>query len=213
MIYLFYGSDVGKVRERAFAFVAGARAKEPNLAYLRLAGEEITADALSGVATSRGLFVSRVLALVDDPFFVDSPIEAALEVLAASNNAIVVIAPKLLAARAKKLLAKATKAYEYNLKEKKEGRGFNFELVNALAARSREKLWLELMLALRAGDAPEMLHGLLHWKARDMLAKGARAYTREEARKLSFELIALLQNSRRSGVNLALALEKFALSV
>jgi hypothetical protein len=85
--------------------------------------------------------------------------------------------------------------------------------VNALATRSPEKLWLEIIRAERAGDAPEMLHGLLHWKARDLMEKGSRAWKSEESRKLSLTLIELLQNSRRGGLDLALSLERFALSI
>jgi hypothetical protein len=85
--------------------------------------------------------------------------------------------------------------------------------VNALAARSRDKLWLEINRALYAGDAPEMLHGLLHWKARDLMSNGSRAWTPKESRQLSLSLIELLQNSRRGGLDLDLALEKLALSV
>jgi len=92
-------------------------------------------------------------------------------------------------------------------------RGFNSNLVNALSSRSREKLWLEINRALRAGDAPEMLHGLLHWKARDLMEKGSRAWLPSESRQLSLALIELLQDSRRGGLDLSLALEKFSLSV
>jgi len=99
------------------------------------------------------------------------------------------------------------------LAAREDARGFNNSLVNALAARSREKLWLEIARALQAGDAPEMLHGLLHWKARDLMAKGDRAWTPKESRVLSLSLISLLQSSRRGGLDLALTLEKFALSI
>lgn len=92
-------------------------------------------------------------------------------------------------------------------------RGFNSNLVNALAARSREKLWLEIHRALRAGDPPLMLHGLLHWKARDIMEKGNRTWTPEESRQLSLSLIALLQKSRQGGLALSESLERFALSV
>ncbi len=94
---------------------------------------------------------------------------------------------------------------EYKFDKKaalEDKRGFNSALVNALGARNRDKLWLEINRALRAGDAPEMLHGLLHWKARDM-----------RDRKLSLDLINLLQSSRRSGLDLSLSLERFALSL
>lgn len=229
MIYLFYGSDVEKVRTKAFEWVAAARKKEPNLAYVRLAREELTEAALEDVAFSGGLFVKRLLVLLDDPFpstrassddesaSEDSSgngIDAHLDTLAASDNAIIILAPKLTAARAKKLVAKAKVAYKFDAVPRAlAARGFNAALVNALATRSREKLWLEIARALRAGDPPELLHGLLHWKARDLLEKGSRAWKPAESRQLSLALIALLQDSRRKGLDLSLSLERFALRI
>lgn len=207
MIYLFHGSDVEKVRMKAFEWVAKARAKEPNLAYVRLAREELTNSALEDSALSGGLFVKRLLILIDDPFQenedVPDIIEDHIGSLSDSDNAIVILAPKLSAAKAKKLVAKAKVEYRYDLPAQagKPERGFNSNLVNALGSRSRERLWLEINRALRNGDAPEMLHGLLHWKARDM-----------RDRKLSLDLITLLQTSRRGGLDLSLSLERFALS-
>ena len=228
MIYLFHGSDVDKVRAKAFAWVAAARAKEPNLAYVRLAREELNAASLQDVAQSGGLFVSRLLVLLDDPYQQmrgvsgddeeeeekPSALDGQLDALAASDNAIVILAPKLVATKAKKLVVKAKVEYKFDKPAAAEGgRGFNSALVNALASRSRTALWLEINRALAAGDAPEMLHGLLHWKARDLMEKGSRTWTREESRKLSLNLIELLQSSRRGGLDLPRALEKFALSV
>ncbi len=206
MIYLFHGSDVGKTRTKAFEWVAAARKKEPNLAYFRLASEELTSETLEDSAFSGGLFVKRLLILIDDPFQEEGSaniLEEQIDNLAASDNAVVILAPKLAATKAKKIIAKAKMEYKYDAPAALEDkRGFNANLVNALATRSREKLWLEVNRALREGDAPEMLHGLLHWKARDM-----------RDRQLSLSLISLLQTSRRSGMDLSLSLEKFALSI
>ncbi len=233
MIYLFYGTDVEKTRSKAFEWVAKARAKEPNLVYARLAREELTDATLEDAALSGGLFVSRLLVLIDDPFpaaravsdeeggeeaDAGSALEDHLDALAASDNAILILAPKLPAAKAKKLAAKAKLEYKYDkLAARDDARGFNSNLVNALAARSRGKLWLEINRALYAGDAPEMLHGLLHWKARDLMEKGSAggrtAWTPQESRRLSLALIELLQNARRGGLDLSLSLERFALSV
>src|SRR3990167_3457015 len=208
MLYLFYGSDVEKTRTKAFEWIAKARAKEPNLAYVRLAREELTTSTLEDAALSGGLFVKRLLILIDDPFQEnDAPsmLEDHLDALAASDNAIVILAPKLAAAKAKKIVAKAKVEYKYNKTATREdARGFNSNLVNALGARSREKLWLEINKALRVGDAPEMLHGLLHWKARDLMEKGSRAWAPKEARQLSLSLISLLQDSRRGRLDLSL---------
>ena len=182
MIYLFYGSDVEKVRSKAFEWVAKARAKEPNLAYVRLAREELSPSALEDAALSGGLFVKRLLVLIDDPFQkteaeegAENALEEHLDLLAGSDNAIVILAPKLIAMKAKKIGAKAKMEYKYDAPARDDARGFNANLVNALAAKSREKLWLELNRALRAGDAPEMLHGLLHWKSPDPVEKSGRA--------------------------------------
>lgn len=229
MIYLFYGSDVEKARSKAFEWVAKARTKEPNLAYVRLSREELTDATLEDAALSGGLFVKRLLILIDDPFQnvrasseegsdeennTGSILEEHLNNLAASDNAIVILAPKLPAAKAKKLIAKAKVEYKYDKTSAREdARGFNTNLVNALASRSREKLWLEINRALIAGDAPEMLHGLLHWKARDLMEKGSRAWKSEESRALSLSLISLLQTSRRGGLDLSTSLERFALSI
>lgn len=228
MMYLFHGSDVEKTRSKAFAWVAAARTKEPNLGYIRLAREDLTPAALEDVAHSGGLFVQRLLILLDDPFPAAratndeeggpeigvSILDDSLDILAASDNAIIILAPKLVAAKAKKIAAKAKHVYVYDKPATSEvKRGFNAALVNALASREREKLWFEINRALHAGDAPEMLHGLLHWKARDLMEKGSRRWTPSESRRLSLLLIELLQDSRRGGLDLSLALEKFSLEV
>ncbi len=217
MIYLFHGSDVEKTRTKAFEWIAKARVKEPNLAYARLAREELTPAALEDVALSGGLFVKRLLILIDDPFQEENSsdlLEEHLDTLATSDNAIIILAPRLAAAKAKKLAAKAKVEYKFDTTAPRApARGFNNNLVNALSVRSREKLWLEMNRALRAGDAPEMLHGLLHWKARDLIEKGSRAWNPKESRQLSLALITLLQSSRRGGFNLSLSLERFALSI
>lgn len=229
MIYLFYGNNVEKVRAKAFEWVAAAKKKEPNLAYVRLAREELSDTALEDAALSGGLFVKRLLVLIDDPYAdvrdIVSPssddgltmsiLEEHLNNLAASDNAILVLAPKLATTKAKKLTAKAKAEYKYDkpIAPAEGGRGFNNALVNALVTRSREKLWLEINRALYAGDAPEMLHGLLHWKARDLMEKGSRVWSPQESRQLSLSLIELLQSSRRGGLDLSLSLEHFALSM
>jgi hypothetical protein len=58
-----------------------------------------------------------------------------------------------------------------------------------------------------------MLHGLLHWKARDMMQKGGPKWTKQEARTLSRELIELLSDSRGGELSLGDNLERFALSL
>jgi hypothetical protein len=210
VIYLFHGSDTAKVRAKAFAWVAAARVKQPDAGYVRLEGREITEANLNEVASTQGLFFKKTLVLIDDPFALKEEGELLLEnlgMLATSENPIAIVAPNLLATRAKKIEAKAEKVFVIDLAQKKPARGFNSALVNALGAKDGKTLWKELQKADRQGDAPEMVHALLHWKARDMMQKGSAG-----GRKLSRDLIELLSDSRGGDLPLKEALERFALS-
>jgi len=120
MIYFFFGSDTNKIRTKAFAWVAAARAKEPQLMYTRLSVTEITDSALLEASSAGGLFVKRLLILIDDPFAktqtgaksgkvsgVPEILMAHLDSLAESDNAIVILAPQISATYAKKIIKKA----------------------------------------------------------------------------------------------------------
>lgn len=215
MIYLFHGSNVGKVRAKAFQWVAATRAKVPDAFYVRFAAEAVSEEALTEAMGMQGLFFSKTLIVLDDPFTKDESAQVVLALLtdlAKSPNAVAIVAPKLLAARVKKIAALAEKVFVEDAVAR-PARGFNSGLVNALAAKDGAALWKELMRAYREGDVPELLHGLLHWKARDLMQKGGRGWTREEARILSRDLILLLSDSRGRDLPLAEGLERFALSL
>lgn len=215
MIYLFHGSDANKVRAKAFQWVSLARDKAPDAVYVRLTAEQTTKEALKDALSVQGLFFSKSLILLDDPFALTESGEAVLELLnelSTSANPIAILAPKLLAARVKKIEAKAEKVFTIDVTEK-AARGFNSALVNALGARDGAALWKELQKAYRQGDAPEMIHGLLHWKARDMMKKGSPKWGKEGARKLSRDLIVLVSTSRSGDLQLSEGLERFALGI
>lgn len=215
MIYLFHGTDTGKVRAKAFTWVAAARAKAPDAAYIRLQGAQITEAALKDAISAQGLFFAKSLILLDDPFSDEDAGEAMLsmlEMLAASENPVGIIAPKLLAARMKKLETVATKIFKEDAAPKRD-RGFNSALVNALGSKDGHVLWKELMKAEREGDVPEATHGLLHWKARDMMQKGSSVWGKNGARALSVALIEMVSDARSGDLSLGPALERFALSL
>jgi DNA polymerase III delta subunit len=216
MIYLFHGSDANKVRAKAFQWILAARDKAPDAVYMRIEASEMTPESLSNALSAQGLFFSKTLVLLDDPFSETESGELVLEMLkslAASDNPVAILAPKLLAARLKKIEPHTAKVFEINATEKKPARGFNSGLVNALGAKDGAALWKEIVKAQRLGDVPEMIHGLLHWKARDMMQKGSARWSAPEARRLSRRLIELVSESRNGNLELSLALERFALSL
>jgi hypothetical protein len=97
----------------------------------------------------------------------------------------------------------------------KKAEAFNvFAIANALANRDRKSAWLLLSSALRAGVAPENIAGMLHWKARDMVAAGRSAkYSRTELVGLSRTLVEMYHDSHRGAGDLGLLLEKFVLTL
>lgn len=215
MIYLFHGSDVARVRQKAFQWAEAARTKAPDAVYMRITPEQVSDAVLRDALSSQGLFYSRSLILLDDPFSLSAAGETVLElldVLEASENPVAIVAPKLLAARVKKLEAKSAKVFKFE-EVAKPTRGFNSGLVNALASRDRAALWTELQKAYRQGDAHEMVHGLLHWKARDLMQKGGTKWSPAHARKLSRDLIVLVSDARGGDLPLGAALERFVLSI
>lgn len=215
MIYLFYGTDAGKVRAKAFQWVRAARDKAPDAGYVRLGEDELTSERLNDALTAQGLFYTRMLVVLDDPFSNAETSELLfnrLDDLVSSPNPVAIIAPKLALPRVKKLEPVATKVFVFD-RVATPGRGFNSGLADALAARNAPLLWKEIVVAQRTGDPPEMIHGLLHWKARQLMTKGGRGWTKDEARSLSIKLIALLSSSRKGDAPLTEQLEYFALSI
>ena len=100
-------------------------------------------------------------------------------------------------------LKKAGAKIEIQKSEKKEEYRFDrFGLTSALASRDKKKLWLGLTKALREGEKPEALAGLLAWKARQI--KDA---------DLSREIVWMYHDSHRGLGDLALLLERFALKL
>ncbi|TSC68150.1 MAG: hypothetical protein G01um101456_731 [Parcubacteria group bacterium Gr01-1014_56] len=123
--------------------------------------------------------------------------------LVASPHTFIFEEEKLLKAPTEKLTKAGAKI------EKKpassEGREWKFDqfgITSALAAHDKKKLWLGLTQALRAGEKPEALAGLLAWKARQMGDS-----------KLSRELTFMYHDSHRGAGDLELLLERFALKL
>lgn len=215
MLYLFHGSDVHKVRAKAFQWVAAARAKAPDAYYIRLEPSAVSEESIREALSMQGLFFSKTLVVIDDPFEEKTRADLILKLLpelAESPNVVALLAPKLIPARVKKVEAHAEKVFKIDAAIKAT-RGFNSALVDALARKNGPVLWKELIKAYRMGDAPEQIHGLLHWKARELMKRGGGVWGEKGARKLSRDLIELLADSRGKDLTLPLALERFALTL
>lgn len=134
------------------------------------------------------------------------------ETLADSPHVFILEEEKLLAAPKAALKKAGAEIIELKPAEKKEP--FNvFALANALGKKDRKSLWLGLMRAAEEDVAPENVAGILAWKARTMLAGAKDESDRKELAKLSRELVMMYHDAHRGAGDLALLLERFALTL
>jgi hypothetical protein len=94
---------------------------------------------------------------------------------------------------------------------KKEKDNTIFALANALEAGDKKELWVKLMQQYAKGAAPEAVHGLLFWGAKQMFLKARASEARVRAGHLIAKLVELPHEARRRGEDLEYALERFVL--
>lgn len=135
----------------------------------------------------------------------------ALEYLSKSNEDTFVFEEKPLAEVRKRLEKFATTVEKFDA-PKKERDNSIFVMANALRAGDRKALWVGYMREVAKGNAPEAVHGVLFWGAKDMFLKAMDANTKKRAAKLVAELAELPHAARRRGEDLEYALERFTLS-
>ncbi|MBI5456248.1 hypothetical protein HY969_00740 [Candidatus Kaiserbacteria bacterium] len=136
-----------------------------------------------------------------------------LDALSASDENVFVYEEKPLADLRKKIEKYASGVEKFD-SPKKERDSSVFQLANALKKGDKKALWVGYLREIEKGNAPEMLHGILFWAAKDMLLR-SRADSPDRSRGIVLvsTLAELPHASRRNGFDLEYALEKFALSL
>jgi len=225
-----------KVADKANAAVLGIKKKRPDAQVFVFEGAFIDPTPLDELIEARGLFVEKHVVVLKQPFETEESSDLVLERVerfAQSENIFILAEGKVDAARKKKLEAHAERVEEHS-RAAKERDTSGFAVSDALGARDRRTLWKEYVLALRSGAEPEMLHGTLAWAARSMVLASRCAsaeeaglspfvygkfkryagnYTEEERLRLSRELLALYHDAHRGKHDLAVATERWTLTV
>lgn len=166
--------------------------------------EVISPEEVVALATTTALFGgTRTFVLVGalDGVRKDEFIDRAKE-LAHSPHTFIFEEEKLLKKETDTLTSAGAKIERVEREQKKEYRFDRFGVAVALGQRDKKQLWLSLMAALRAGEKPEALAGLLAWKARAM-----------KDRDLSRQIVFMYHDSHRGAGDLELLLERFALKL
>ncbi|MCI0619659.1 hypothetical protein L0Y40_01320 [Candidatus Wolfebacteria bacterium] len=237
MLYVLYGTDTEKAREKVRGLVASLTQREPNAAEFRLDADSCNPDALAEYLGAQGLFSSRVLVVLDRVFENDEAKElivSHLADIADSENIFVLLESDLDKKTLARLERHAERVQEYEEKSgnKKLKGEFNiFSLTDALGNRDSDKLWVLYQKALRAGIPSEEMQGILFWQLKTLVqvAGGDTAglkpfvvgkakrflahYSPNDVRALTSRFISLYHNARRGAVDFELGLEQLMLSL
>ncbi len=213
MIVAFFGADAGVRADHRRAWLKNAKHSAGQVD--ERSWEQMSVAELAALASTSSLMGDTQLFLFPGALTserADDFLDFAEE-LAASEHIFIFDEEKLLK-RPTDILTKAGAQIEVLAAVKKEETFNVFAVANAFGARDKKKFWLLLMEAARREAAPEAIAGMLHWKVRDMLAKGERGkFTTAELKDLSRRLVALYHDSHRGAGELSLLLERFALTL
>lgn len=234
MLYAYLGTDTKRTNDTLLRAVASMSARVPNANVQYVTSETEFLDIASLLSASGLFYPSQIVVLDGVCERKESKAElfSFLPEMAASSHLFFVREESLTSPEIKKLEKAATKLVRYDAGEVKEAKFNIFSLSDALLTHDKKQLWVRLALALRAGEEPEALHGVLFSAAKSMvLAEGTqtpeetglhpfvfkkaraagRKYSVEEMQTLVKELAVLPHEARRNGFDLEYALELFAL--
>jgi DNA polymerase III delta subunit len=241
MIYLLYGSDTTKSREKLHELVGSLLKKKPDASYVRLTDETFEEASLDEHIGGMGLFSQKTIVELDNvfrnkeakPVVIDR-----LKDIAESDNIFVVLEGELTAGDVKKFEKYAEKVQEFtepHSAEASRGKDFNiFSLTDVFGKRDRKQLWVLYTKAKRKNISAEEIHGILFWQVKAMFqaqsassAKEAslnpfvyqksqgflRNFKAEELKTISSKLVSMYHDARRGIRDFDLALEKFILEM
>jgi hypothetical protein len=222
MLYFFTGTDTKKARDEMNKEAVRA-AKGLPVRGTQTGGKSIvrindtnSAGDLYASLQGGGLFGERHVFVIDGTSANEEMFAVLFQMLEGmkeSEESFFVFEEKVDAATRRTIEKYAETSKKFDV-PKKEKDNSVFTLANALRKADKKALWLGLQREFIKGNAPEAIHGVLFWGAKDMLLKsGEGTAENRRARKLVAELAELPHEARRNNFPLEYALERFALSV
>jgi DNA polymerase III delta subunit len=211
MLRLFSGTDREKARSAMQAVIKKISKKEMRI--VRVSDANTVAD-LASVLRGGGMFAEPRTVIFDGVLANDDMREillAELPALRASSESFFILEEKPDAATRKQVEKYAETSERFDAAKSEKEDNF-FAVTNAFRARKKKELWILLQREYAAGKPPEMVHGILFWAAKQMILKPRAASDTARGRKLVAELAELPHESRRKGIELEYALERFVLS-
>ncbi|MDO8576125.1 MAG: hypothetical protein Q7R90_02320 [bacterium] len=211
MLYFFSGTDREKARTAMDAAVKRVTKKGTRVVRI---SDAHTPEDLRAALRGSGMFGDEQIVILDGVFpnrEMETIVEGALPAMKKSPETFFALEEKPLADMRKKIEKYSEKSERYDSPGKKKDDGI-FRLSDAMAARDRKKLWVGYQRELGKGAAPEAIHGVLFWAAKDMFLSAKKDPERSRGAQLLAILAELPHEARRRGEELEYALERFVLS-
>ena len=150
--------------------------------------------------------------ILDDIDFKDILYEN-LEEIKNSDNVFVLYERDINAASLTKIKKFATKVYNATMMESNPNTT-PFTLCDYVAARDKRRAWPELLHLYDVDIDPESIHGALWWKMKTlMLPSNFNKYKKEEAERLSYNLLMISARAHSGECDFKLELERWVLSI
>lgn len=210
MLYLFTGTDRKKARSALETAVKKAAKKDSHI--IRVTDANAPAD-LTAALSGAGMFGESRVVVLNGVLANEEMRTVLLDSLALmrdSEEDFFILEEKPDAATRKQIEKYAEKSERYDAPAAKKG-GDIFAIANALRRADKKALWVNYQRQLADNAAPEAIHGVLFWAAKDMFLKSRTDSERVRAKQLLEDLAELPHESRRRGVELEYALELFVL--
>lgn len=209
MLHVFSGSDREKARAELNKTVRSIKGAE----VVRISDANSLNDLLAALQGG-GMFARKRVVVLDGVFTHEDMRGIVLESLARlkeSDEPIFILEEKLDAETRKKAEKYAETVKKFEATKEKRQSGI-FGLAYALKSGDKKKLWVEYQRALSRDEAPEAIHGVLFWGAKDMFLKSSGAARMRASQRIA-ELAELPHEARRRGYDLEYALELYLLTI
>lgn len=210
MLYLYTGTD----RKKAYAAMEAALKKtaKQDTRIVRITDANTPAD-LAAALSGGGMFRESRVVVLNGVLANEDMRTVLLDSLARmrdSEEPFFILEEKPDAATRKQMEKYAQRSERYDKPSEKKG-GDIFAIAGALRRADKKALWVSYQRQLAENAAPEAIHGVLFWAAKDMFLKARSDGEKSRAQSLLEELAELPHESRRRGLELEYALEMFVL--
>lgn len=206
MLFVYAGTDTEKARAQMNAAIQKAAQESP---VVRITDAHSAAD-LEAAIQDGGMFAEKRVVVFDQVLTHPELREIllrALPCIAESSEQFFMYesAPDAATRKAIEKHAKKSERFDAPKSAKKET---IFALANAFQKGDKKALWVGYQEELAAGNAPEAIHGVLFWAAKQAFLRNPS----QKNRALIASLAELPHEARRAGFDLEYALEHFVLS-